>query len=317
LCHRYAPAAHDELQATKTAAAAEAADGAAVQEQFEAAVATHSTAEKTLHYYQDKKAELAGRIVDDEKSAADYKLVLAAKIDDAKRVCDRETAEGYLAAGEAEMEANALQTRWEKAKKMVEKESKRHARPQEEVNRALADSKRKFKRLQTTLRNARDPCERLKKGVKQRQRLLRETSHAVNKEVSHRFNYYMAKKGHAGKVLVDYKNATLELDVKMHGQGQTVKDTRSMSGGERSYSTLALTLSLGESIESPFRAMDEFDVFMDAVNRKVSMDALIAFSRDPFNKDKQFLFITPQDISAVDASAKDIKVQKMKAARPN
>jgi len=103
----------------------------------------------------------------------------------------------------------------------------------------------------------------------------------------------------------------------MHGQGQTVKDTRAMSGGERSFSTLAMTLSLGESIESPFRAMDEFDFFMDAVNRKVSMDSLIDFARDDFNKDKQFLFITPQDISAVDASAVDIKVQKMKAARPS
>ena len=62
--------------------------------------------------------------------------------------------------------------------------------------------------------------------------------------------------------------------------------------------------------------MDEFDVFMDAVNRKISMDALIHFARDPLNLDKQFLFITPQDISAVDASAVDIRVQKMKAARP-
>jgi hypothetical protein len=47
------------------------------------------------------------------------------------------------------------------------------------------------------------------------------------------------------------------------------------------------------------------------------MDSLIDFARDDFNKDKQFLFITPQDISAVDASAVDIKVQKMKAARPS
>jgi structural maintenance of chromosomes protein 6 len=35
---------------------------------------------------------------------------------------------------------------------------------------------------------------------------------------------------------------------------------RSMSGGERSYATLALLLALGASHESPFRVMDEFDV---------------------------------------------------------
>jgi len=89
-----------------------------------------------------------------------------------------------------------------------------------------------------------------------------------------------------------------------------------MSGGERSYATLALTLALGENVESPFRAMDEFDVFMDAVNRKISMDALIEFARDPNNSDKQYLFITPQDINAVDAGASDIVVQRMQAARP-
>jgi hypothetical protein len=43
---------------------------------------------------------------------------------------------------------------------------------------------------------------------------------------------------------------------------------------------------------------------------------LIEFARDPNNSDKQYLFITPQDISAVDAGASDIVVQRMQAARP-
>lgn len=50
--------------------------------------------------------------------------------------------------------------------------------------------------------------------------------------------------------------------------------------------------ALGEITDNPFRAMDEFDVFMDAVNRRISMQSLIKFAHDQSHV--QFLFLTPQ-----------------------
>jgi len=304
-----------ELRAIKAAAAAALAEGETMQGQFEAAASSHGKVVKRVQHYQTQTGSLADHIADHSRDMELQMQVVAGKTAEAEEVCGRGTAEGYLPAGAAEEAHAVLLTRHEKAKRMVDKESQRHARPLEEVMKALKESRQKLTRLKQTISNARKPCDSLNKTLKVRNAALKEASHAVAKEVSIRFNYYLGKKGHAGKVDVDYANRTLTLKVMMHGQGETVKDTRALSGGERSFSTLALTLSLGESIESPFRAMDEFDVFMDAVNRTVSMDALIDFARDPFNDEKQFLFITPQDISAVDASAGDITVQRMKAAR--
>lgn len=65
-----------------------------------------------------------------------------------------------------------------------------------------------------------------------------------------------------------------------------------LTGGEKSYTTVAFALALGEWTQSPFRAMDEFDVFMDAINRRVAMENL--FSNSLEHPDLQFIFLTPQ-----------------------
>ena len=49
---------------------------------------------------------------------------------------------------------------------------------------------------------------------------------------------------------------------------------------------------------SPFRGLDEFDVFMDAANRQVAIKLLIDHARESSNR-SQYIFITPQTIRGV------------------
>ena len=76
---------------------------------------------------------------------------------------------------------------------------------------------------------------------------------------------------------------------------QATKNVRSLSGGERSFSTVAFIIALWEAMECPFRCLDEFDVFMDLVNRKISMRLMLEMGQNMHGK--QFIFLTPQDMT--------------------
>ena len=56
--------------------------------------------------------------------------------------------------------------------------------------------------------------------------------------------------------------------------------------------------------------MDEFDVFMDQVSRKVAVQELVDMAREMPNR--QFVFITPQDLSSLPQS-NHLKVFKLNA----
>ena len=154
-------------------------------------------------------------------------------------------------------------------------------------------------------------------GVRKRRETMVTQARQTAANVSHRFNYHMQAKGQAGQIEVNYEESQLIIKLKDGTNTRAITDTRALSGGERSYSTLAFNLALGDESDSPFRAMDEFDVFMDAVNRRISMKTLLEFARSDNHSNKQFLFITPQDLSAINADDPDVKVQKMIAARPS
>lgn len=87
-------------------------------------------------------------------------------------------------------------------------------------------------------------------------------------------------------------------------------DTRSLSGGERSFSTVAFVLALWHHCSSPFKLLDEIDVFMDMVTRRVSYNALIRFAESGDERG-QFIFFSPLELPKFENSGSFVKVFEM------
>ena len=106
------------------------------------------------------------------------------------------------------------------------------------------------------------------------------------------------------KIIVntDPKESAAALDV------ESERDIRSLSGGEKSYSSVSLILSLWESMTPPFRILDEFDVFMDSVNRKIAIQNILNFAR--IGRKFQFVFLTPLGTANIE-TGEDVKIIKL------
>ncbi|OIW05547.1 hypothetical protein TanjilG_23333 [Lupinus angustifolius] len=171
---------------------------------------------------------------------------------------------------------------------------------------------RKITRRQQVYQALRQKLEACKRALKLRRGKFQRNANYLKGQLSWKFNAHLRRKGISGLIKVSYEEKTLSIEVQMpqDASNRAVHDTRGLSGGERSFSTLCFALALHEMTEAPFRAMDEFDVFMDPVSRKISLDSVVDFATA---HGSQWIFITPHDISLVKAGP---RVKKLIMAAP-
>jgi len=153
----------------------------------------------------------------------------------------------------------------------------------------------------------------LQKGLKRRMEMWKEIRYKWSQAVSEMFGTYMSQKGHSGKIVFDFDSGQLNFDIHMstHGKSVHIKDMKSLSGGEKSYTTVSFLLAIWELVETPFRAVDEFDVFMDNMYRKTAMDLILDAAKKKHNT-KQLIVITPQDTSIIKNDPEYIKIIQMR-----
>lgn len=249
------------------------------------------------------------KLADAEKLAADEKSL-------AEEVCPREAADQVLMEMKEKSPRDDVWTKFMDDSKFIEKKIERlekKIRDAEtsaggtlgELELAHAEARRVLEEEGKKIQEFVALQDVLKASLKKRNEKFNQVAARVADTVSGRFNKYLRRKGHYGKVIVNSTARTLQLEVLIGAKnvtqgGGSVKDLKQLSGGERSFTTVAFTLALGAETEMPFRAMDEFDVFMDSVNRRVAMENLLQFAKD--NPELQFIFLTPQDMTAVGAA---------------
>uniref|UniRef100_A0AAQ5ZFW1 Structural maintenance of chromosomes protein 6 n=1 Tax=Amphiprion ocellaris TaxID=80972 RepID=A0AAQ5ZFW1_AMPOC len=180
----------------------------------------------------------------------------------------------------------------------------------EEVVRQYHEALENYKNMAQQMKNLNSFIKSLDSVMNHRLQVYAELRRFLSARCKYYFDSMLAQRGYSGSMTFDHKNETLSISVQP-GQGNKadLSDMRCLSGGERSFSTVCFVLSLWAITEAPFRCLDEFDVYMDMVNRRISMDMMLKVAAG--QRYRQFIFLTPQSMSSLPQS-KIIRILRLK-----
>lgn len=125
----------------------------------------------------------------------------------------------------------------------------------------------------------------VRKRVERRESMKEEIAARATEE----FSALTQHRGYSGSLLFDHGCRT--LDIRMGIENAEDAGSRgTLSGGERSFAGVCFLLSLWPNVGCPVKVLDEFDVFMDNLNRKFTIKIILDFlARNEY----QVILITP------------------------
>ncbi|KAJ5162448.1 hypothetical protein N7492_007840 [Penicillium capsulatum] len=132
----------------------------------------------------------------------------------------------------------------------------------------------------------------------------------ISSRAKAQFTYLLSERSFRGRLLTNHKEKKLDLQVEpdITKDDSTGRGAKTLSGGEKSFSQVCLLLALWEAMGSPIRCLDEFDVYMDHINRKMAIDMLMIAARRSIGR--QFILITPGSRTDITMSA-DVRVKEL------
>ncbi|CAI7997627.1 Structural maintenance of chromosomes protein 6 [Geodia barretti] len=246
---------------------------------MEACTLSLSTVESETELVTGKMEEMK---LSEEKSRAQQTA------EEASKVCERI---------ETRRSRKSVESEISKLRRRIQQEEP-HAAEKDGVAKNYLEKMELYEKTMATIRGHRAALKELQKGLMLRFKQYSALEDTITARACVYFKYFLQKRDYDGALRFNHDKGTLSMEVRMdcHSRrSQTTKNTKALSVGERSFTTVCFIMSLWEAIDSPFRCLDEFDVFMDMMNRRISMKLMVVCASE--QRSKQFIFLTPQDMS--------------------
>ncbi|KAL5323388.1 hypothetical protein ACEPPN_007923 [Leptodophora sp. 'Broadleaf-Isolate-01'] len=240
----------------------------------------------------------------EERAYAKQKEKVAQFTKDATGICARVS----LDPDDTEVSLSRV---YDTKKRQLDDARRKQGGTDEEIQQAAFDARA----IYTSAVSSRKELEELLQLLKQSFMLRLEQYRGFQKWISARsrinFSYLLSERAFRGKLVIDHVNKLLDVVVQPDDTNKSAKgrQTKTLSGGEKSFSSICLLLSLWEAMGAPLRCLDEFDVFMDDVNRDVSTKMIISAARKSVGR--QFILITPKALGAGMDADDDVNMIKL------
>ncbi|KFW88443.1 Structural maintenance of chromosomes protein 6, partial [Phalacrocorax carbo] len=271
-----------------------------IKEELNQADSKVENSKRRLQHYEDKQKEHLAYI-------KMHKELLAAK----EKELEEKTAQArqiYPERIEISRTVKSLDAEMNRLRERINSENDRHGN-REEIVQQFHDAKERYEDANSKVKNLKKFIRLLEEIMTQRFKIYRQFLRLLSLRCKLYFDHLLRIRACSGKIIFDHKNETLSITVQPREENKSsLNDVRSLSGGERSFSTVCFILSLWSITESPFRCLDEFDVYMDMVNRRIAMDMILKVADSQHHR--QFILLTPQSMSSLPTSPR-IRIFRM------
>ncbi|KAH8645619.1 P-loop containing nucleoside triphosphate hydrolase protein [Xylariales sp. PMI_506] len=202
----------------------------------------------------------------------------------------------------------SIERKYETLKEQLKKFEKRVGRTEKEIHDEAANAAEQYDQAERNRENTQRLVSLAKQTLNMRLDKWRMFQRMISASARTNFQYLLSERGFRGSLKLDHKGKRLGIEVEPDETRQNVsgRNTKTLSGGEKSFSSICLLLAIWDAMGSPLRCLDEFDVFMDVVNRGISTNMLVQAARRSVGK--QFILITPNAIEGKVKYDKDVHI---------